>query len=289
MAARRVHDVVCLSVVVAPGGASSWSDLAASWRAVRGEPPDGLLGSVVIAQAVLADADAVLDVVRLTPEVRRTLPTENALLPGVLREGDAGTPCAMWEALEDSDDGRAIERRTHRDLVAVAPARRMPQLSAWTWSRGGGDRRLPPFARYLLHAAKLRYSARVWAESDVTRVRAEVEDIVDRPSGRRAALEAGEASLARSVEKIEHLQITVDTAVGNLARNAGGRQDGGLFADDRASGEWLKTTLATELRYLRNTLVAARRVLAALPPEPAPDRTEAAGRIAEAEPGIVGQ
>ena len=274
MAARRVHDVMCLSVVVAPDDGSSWSDLAASWRAVRGEPPDGLLGSVMIAQAVLADADAELDVVRLTPEVRRALPVEGALLQrGVLRERDAETSYVVWEALEDSDDGRAVERRPHRDIAVVAPAGRTPELSSWTWSRGGRDRRLPAFARYLLHAAKLRYSARVWAASDIARVRAEVEDIVDRPSRRRAALEAGEASLARRAEKIEHLQITVDTAVDNLARNAGGGQDGGLFADDRAFSEWLTTTLATELRYVRNTLAAARRVLATPPPEPAPDRT----------------
>ena len=266
MAARRVHDVVCLSLVVAPGDASSWTDLVSLWRAARGEPPTGLLGSVVVAQAVPADGDAELDVVRLTSEVRRTLPVDGALLQrGVLREHNAETPCVVWEALEDSDDAPAIGRRTHRYLVAVAPAGRMPQLSAWTWSRGGRDRGLPPFARYLLHAAKLRYSARVWAASDIARTRTEVEDVVDRPAGRRSALEAGEASLARIVEKVEHLQVTVDTAVGNLARNAAGGQDGGLFADDRAFGEWLTTTLATELRYLRNTLTAARRVLAALP------------------------
>lgn len=275
MAARRVHDVVCLSVAVAPGDASSWSDLSAAWRVVLGEPPDGLVGSVVIAQAVLADADVELAVARLTPTVRRGLPVEGVVLQrGALRNGDAETPCVMWEALEDSDDGPVVERRTHRYLVAVAPAGRMPELSAWTWSRGGGDRRLPAFARYLLHAAKLRYSARVWADSGLARERAEAEDILGRPTGRRAALEAGEASLARSAEKLEHLQITVDTAVGNLARNAAGGQDGGLFADDRALGEWLTTTLATELRYQQNTLAAVRRVLATLPPESAPDRTE---------------
>jgi CASPASE and TPR Repeat-associated protein len=110
MAARRVHDVVCLSLVVAPEDESSWSDIAASWRAVQGEPPDALLGSVVIAQAVLADADAELDVVRLTPEVRQALPVEGALLQrGVLRERDAVTPYVVWEALEDCEDGRAIE------------------------------------------------------------------------------------------------------------------------------------------------------------------------------------
>ena len=281
VAARRVHDVVCLSLVVAPQDGSSWSDLLASWRAVRGEPPAGLLGSVVIAQAVLAHPEAELDVARLTPEVRSELPLDGLLLQrGALRADEAATPCVVWEVIEDSDDGPAVQRRSHRDLVVVAPAQRMPELSAWTWSRGGGSRALPPFARYLLHAAKLRYSARVWADSDFTRVRAEVDSLVDRRSGRRTALEVGAASLTRSAEKVERLQITVDTAVGNLAGNAAGGQGEGLFADDRALGEWLTTTLSTEFRYLQNTLAAGRRVLAT-PPEP----TEEGAASMSLEPG----
>ena len=46
-----------------------------------------------------------------------------------------------------------------REIVLVAAADRDEELSAWAWS----DRTpaMPPFARYLMHAAKLRYEARL--------------------------------------------------------------------------------------------------------------------------------
>ena len=279
VAARRVHDIVCLSLVIAPEDGTSWVGLLESWRALRAEPPEGALGSAVIAQAVLAEPGAGLDVARLTPEVAGELPSAGLLLRrGTVREGDADTPYAVWEAVEESDDAAAVNRRSHRDLVAVAPAGRIPELSAWTWSPGGGERGLPPFARYLLHAAKLRYSARVRARSGVDAMRSEVEAAVDRPAGRLPALRAAVDSLTRSTEKIEQLQVTVTTAVGNLAENAGGDQRGGLFADDRKLGAWLESTLATDLRYAQITLRAAHRVLAAAPPPGPPEA------ITEGEP-----
>jgi hypothetical protein len=49
--------------------------------------------------------------------------------------------------------------------------------------------------------------------------------------------------------------------VRNVAAHARGDQDGGLFADDRGLGEWLKGQLDGDLRYLNGTLAATQRAL----------------------------
>ncbi|MBL8928431.1 MAG: hypothetical protein JNM77_19710, partial [Pseudonocardia sp.] len=65
VAARRVHDVLCLSLVLAPPNASGWDELEARWERVQRPPTSGMLGTVRILQARLAEPDAVLDVAAL--------------------------------------------------------------------------------------------------------------------------------------------------------------------------------------------------------------------------------
>ena len=52
--ARRVHDVLCVSLVSAPAAADGWEELAERWRVAAGTS-SGVLGSVLIRQARLRD------------------------------------------------------------------------------------------------------------------------------------------------------------------------------------------------------------------------------------------
>jgi hypothetical protein len=46
-----------------------------------------------------------------------------------------------------------------REIVLIAASDRDEEFSTWSWS--DGEAGLPPFARYLMEAAKLRYQARL--------------------------------------------------------------------------------------------------------------------------------
>jgi hypothetical protein len=254
---RRVRDVVCVSLVVAPEDGTSWADLLAVWRSVWGEPPGGLLGSAVILQARLGRPGDELDAAALAPELSGRLPWKARVLRrGTVRVEDPLGPFAVWEVVEDVDAEQTVDRRAQRDLVVVAPHGRDAELSAWTWSRG--DRRLPPLARYLLHMAKLRYAARVWAGSELDELRSAVEAAIDAPARDRAALRQ-EVQLGRARDRLVKLRTTTAYVARNVAEHARGDQDAGLFADDKGFGEWLKGQLDADLRYVDDTLAAARR------------------------------
>jgi CASPASE and TPR Repeat-Associated N-terminal domain/CASPASE and TPR Repeat-Associated C-terminal domain len=68
---------------------------------------------------------------------------------------------ALWET------GHPADTRAMREIVLVASADQDDGLSAWAWSDGTPT--MPPFARYLMQVAKLRYEARVldgWQRTD---------------------------------------------------------------------------------------------------------------------------
>src|SRR5262249_42099509 len=80
---------------------------------------------------------------------------------------------AVWEA------SPLVDSRVLRRIVVLGPADRDPELSAWVWSTG--DPAAPPFARYLLHAAKLRHQVRVWNQGrELARLRGRIADSVAR-------------------------------------------------------------------------------------------------------------
>jgi hypothetical protein len=60
---------------------------------------------------------------------------------------------ALW------DTGLAADTSVLREIVLIAPPDKDDEVSAWVWS----DRTpaMPPFGRYLMHAANLRYEARL--------------------------------------------------------------------------------------------------------------------------------
>jgi hypothetical protein len=164
----------------------------------------------------------------------------------------------------------------------VAPADRDLQLSAWTWSCG--DSALTPFARYLLHAAKVRYELRVRAANQGTALRrstaaaiAQLEPLIGSgrsvgageataATARLAALRAAEVRLTHLTTWLRELRVTVQIAADNMAAHTRGDQAGGLFAEDKDVAGWLDRQLGRDLVYLDGPLERARSVIAAVAP-----------------------
>ena len=278
--ARRVHDVLCVSLVSAPAAADGWEELAERWRVAAGTS-SGVLGSVLIRQARLRDPagrPADVDPASVVPGRRRWIggPVEPERRIG---------PVALWEALDDDADPAALDGRRDRKLVVVAAADRDPQLSAFTWSRGG--RALTPFGHYLLHAAKLRHAVRT--RSTTVRALPRLRAVADRAhtelaphvgAGRvpAAALPAARATLADAAAAdlelatrhglLGELRDFAAEAETNMGRYAGRDRAAEPFADDRAVAAWLHEQLGRDLAHvdgprtrLREVVAAARRVV----------------------------
>ena len=291
VAARRVHDVLCLSLILAPPDAPGWTELEASWARVRRPPTPGVLGTARILQARLAETDAALDVAALAPVVAERSGTA-WWRPGVLRARPYG-PFAVWEAGDGETGEPAWEGRADRCIAVLAPADHDAQLSAWTWSRG--PTRLTPFARYLLHAAKVRFELRVRATSSSRALRNEADSLVrqleravgagradDVDVARAARLRALEIRLHRVRAWLTDLRTAVRIAARNMREHAGGDQSGGLFADDRALAAWLDGQLGHDLAHLKEPLKQIRRAvenvtpLLPQPPSPGAERPDPA-------------
>ncbi|WP_371786267.1 CATRA conflict system CASPASE/TPR repeat-associated protein [Streptosporangium subroseum] len=179
----------------------------------------------------------------------------------------------VWEASGTPDD------RPLRLVVALSRQGRSAESDAWLWSRG--DDRLPPFARYLLHTAKIRYQLRVRERYDqevhVGSVARDTDDLAaearrilvsDRPAlpdllairARLAAQMVQSTGLVGVRTRITEMSRTVEIAVANS--RAPSRR--GLFADDRALAEWFAHRLADDTHYLDAAAERVRDVLSAL-------------------------
>src|SRR5262249_12137697 len=147
-----------------------------------------------------------------------------------------------WEVSPPGDS------RVLRRIVVLAPPGRDAELSAWTWSNGKPA--TPPFARYLLNAAKLRYQVRVWNQGrELARLRNRAADSVARLRSARladhadiAALKAVELDVASALAALSAMKRTVDIAADSMARNLAGSVPDGkgtdLFSDDRDLSRW---------------------------------------------------
>jgi hypothetical protein len=180
--ARREHDVINFSMVFAApldtqsrrlriGSASppSWIEFDRWWTELAAGGTDALLGVVRVYQAKLTDpVSEPLDV--LAHEVRAALPN-NDHEPYWWQRGRIGHHgFAVWETSPD-------DARPDRQIVVIGHEDQDLRLSAWTYSQG--DVAMPPFARYLLHAAKLRYQARVRGDGQqIKRILQRVNDRV---------------------------------------------------------------------------------------------------------------
>ncbi|MFB6655668.1 CATRA conflict system CASPASE/TPR repeat-associated protein [Streptomyces microflavus] len=274
---RRHHDVLVLSAALAPGamrapgGATadppgrpappdpvglSWAPgpdrLDALWDAVSGGRTGALLGAARL-------------------HLCRAAPGQAPVPPGTdVVALDRGV--TLWEP-GPGDDARA-ERRLH----LAADTADDDLLSAWVWSRG--ELALPRLARYLLHAAKLRYELRVF-ERDTGDARLPDVDpgppddrpeALDRAAGLLAPRRAAAAALAISLRELHR---TGAIAAANMAETLRDREPmvlagAGPFADDRQLADWFLARVDDEAHYRELASSQAEQALALLPPPAVP-------------------
>jgi predicted nucleotide-binding protein len=254
---RLHHDLLNLSVALAPPEMTAtqawWQTLDYQWELLTARHSPHLLGE---ARLYLARVDAEQD-------VRAASPALYAELSGLLPAADgaqnpstgAAVPrgLALWETATEPDD-----RMLRRFVLAIAPDAD-PAASAWVWSRG--DVAIPPLARYLLHAAKLRYEMRVWhSDSQARELRAAL-DALSAEFRRLGASDPAKERLLRlrSLDvklldaDLRDLRQSVEIAAGNLSRAFdlnGLLVPGSAFADDAALAQSMLEALDDEVAYL---------------------------------------
>ena len=189
-----------------------------------------------------------------------------------------GTTTAAGYTLWDA--GLAADTSDVREIVLIAAADRDAELSAWTWS--DGTPQIPPFARYLLHAAKLRYEARLldaWhrdsrAPSGPGGMPAD-QDATAPPGAQAELIRAELSRLGAEHRRLDGLETdlrtlrqTVTIARDNLRTVAAGDtgdNSAGMFPADQALANWLLLQTGDDLSYLEidmNRITRARTLAA---------------------------
>jgi predicted nucleotide-binding protein len=281
---RRHHDVLSLSVVLAaaPGtqpspGHSWWQDLDSRWSSLSAGRASALLGE---ARVYLTGCTTP------GPELDDLLPA--AARVGLWRPDRAASdgPLALWEALPWADD------RQLRRLVLTFPPDRESHDAASGWAWSDGSTAIPPLARYLLHAAKLRYQYRVWRRDGTAReftaaVRSQAAAARQAPPGRpgddalaselrQRAVEA--RLMAEDLRELRQAVVIAEYNMGQAARDHV-LTLGGPFADDRSLAGNFLAMLDDDLRYLdiaADRATGATDLIASRRPDPGPAATAGA-------------
>lgn len=168
-------------------------------------------------------------------------------------------------------------RGGRREIVLLSPKGRKEELFAWTAWAGPGQ--LAPFARYLMHACKVRFSQEVFERERhrLDEQRLLVDATLDRLLALQDRLKVNEFVSLDELEAVQHeldkaragsfgvlyglsrlkeLGLTVQIAEQNTARlipahSPGlGAAEGSLFLQDAARAKWLREQLGFELTYL---------------------------------------
>jgi hypothetical protein len=269
MVLRQERDVLNLSAAFATwssearsfplGEASpSWTRWDQLWSSLLGDQTEVLLGEARLYLAQLAGAEQPALARALLPALPSTRVSwpEHAMV--------TGKGLAAWE-FSPGSDVRALRR-----IVVLAPLGNDTELSAWTWSRG--DPAMPPFARYLMHAAKLRYELRVWddgRQTDLLRQRANtnadlVHALLDPVRATEiaealAVLRTDEADVVRVLADVREMRHTVHIAAANMSTVTEGCGSG-LAVDDRRLAEWFELRLGDAVTYLETVAERLRRL-----------------------------
>jgi predicted nucleotide-binding protein len=290
---RVHHDVLNLSIALAmperpagkpPGSAEErwtwWRDLDSRWQRLTERAAAHLLGEARLYLARVEDAAGIAAAApALYDRLASLLPAEAARqqAPGStgvsLAEG-----YALWETATEPDD-----RQLRRFVLAIAPEADAA-ASAWAWSDGGT--RIPPLARYLLHAAKIRYELRVWQRDRKARQLRSSLDALGAELRRLGASDPVKQELLRvrrldamlQSADLRDLRHTVEIAADNLGRAVdmtGLLTPGGPFADDAGLARSMLERLADEVTYLDQAAERAQ-LSSAVPPAAGPSRS--AGR-----------
>ena len=175
---------------------------------------------------------------------------------------------AVWDTqLEDSIGTR--------EIVLISASDRDAEFIAWSWSDGRPG--LPPFAWYLMEAAKLRYHARLLnsrphrpRSGDISRALAElgVAQATGTPHpnkmeflrSRLSRLRTEESRLIELEAEQRRLHQEISMIRDNLREAAGPDGDQGIFAEDLAQARLLIENLDRDLGYLRQELDGAARI-----------------------------
>ncbi|MEU4877111.1 CATRA conflict system CASPASE/TPR repeat-associated protein [Streptomyces sp. NPDC021608] len=257
---RREHDVINLSVALAaPLGAVSrrlrigsasppgWVEFDRWWTGLTSNSLEAVLGETRVYQAKFAGTD-VPSPGLAAAEVSRSLPDGDNAPHWWQRGWTTEQGFAVWEL--SPDDSGPLRR-----IVVLASENQDAQLSAWTWSQGQPD--MPPLCRYSMHAAKLRYQARVRDDAAVigTLIRQVVErtDQLLESSRRRPADAPAELALLRDDEArlvlvqadVRDMLHTVRIAVDNMTK-----AQPAFFPTDRELADWLPRQLGNDADYL---------------------------------------
>lgn len=264
------HDVVgivaCLAPNVADDTLNRWNELRHEWRSKADEPslPAEVLGETYLFHALSECAAEPLPA--LGKAVFQSLPGEQPSSPPAPFLTEQGF--CWWEGV--SCNGRRV-------MAVLCPKAQEDAATAWLlWQ---GTEQLAPFARCLLHAAKIRYEQQVY-DHEMPQLNA-LRDQVDRALNalleqhqRFAAddhfslaeivraqenlsqLQADAVGLLASLSRLKELRNTVQIAARNLqalhppAHPNAPSPNGSPFSADLARAEWLQEQVGYDLVYL---------------------------------------
>lgn len=252
-----------------------WTDFDRLWASVSST--DGMLGEARIYLARTPPGSTAP--VKATAELGHSI--DRFLSPRTHRAVD------WWQNGTTTADGFAVwdtkpagDTSCVRDIVLIAAADQDDELSAWAWSDGTAS--FPPFARYLMHAAKLRFEARLldaWhrrsSPDDIDQVLAELtaawapEDTDPEQAellrSRLRRLRTEETKMVGLQAELARLGETVRIARANLS-SVPGSQNGagtsGIFAADQALARWLTDQIDHDLSYVTIDLDRIRGIRA---------------------------
>ncbi|EWM12074.1 CATRA conflict system CASPASE/TPR repeat-associated protein [Kutzneria sp. 744] len=244
---RMEHEVVNVSLLFRYRIEHTWRDFDHVLDALTGTPAGPLLGSARLYVGLLADGGP--------GELAATGRAVAELLPAAA--GTAGwwheglrldNDLLLWETGETEDD------RVQRRLMVLAAPGHGATLSAWTWSDGGATH-LPPFARYLMHVAKIRDQLRVRRHApDTAELCRRIEDVLAR-CGSQPVPPAVHIALARTITSLEVMAKTVRVswenavAAAEVAIPAAG---GDPVSRDRLLATWFDQQLRDDAEYLHH-------------------------------------
>ncbi|GGL14637.1 hypothetical protein Sme01_18480 [Sphaerisporangium melleum] len=231
----------------------AWEEATRLWQEVSARDAGGLLGSVRIHLARLTGLGAAP-----SAETARDLAALCGL-PGAGRLGQ-GTRTAdgfhLWEPAGRRGDA-------HRGFLVAARADRDSEVSAWLWS--DGDPQPPPFARYLLNAAKIRQQLRLWESSHRPRTRVErlTEDLVgEPPSGPRLErLRRGRADLIATADDLAVMRTAVRRSADNIIAALPREASTGPIQADLRLAEWFVRHLDADLEAINSGRERTERVI----------------------------
>jgi predicted nucleotide-binding protein len=179
---------------------------------------------------------------------------------------------ALWDTRPDANMSRV------REIVLFAPSDRDREVSTWAWSSGTPD--IPPFARYLMFAARLRSQAHqldAWQHtfargSTIADTLAEIDAVLSESESHPRKIEllrtrlsqvrtqeARHVSLEGELVRLRHQILSVQDDLNALGRRGAADAAPGIFAADQDLAHWLTRQIENDYELLESVLTGIRR------------------------------